>query len=335
MKNMRLKKILSVLLVLLLAFSVVACGDTSKTKAGDDENTSFNNVQLLMGTGGTSGTWYPVGGAICSSMNKVSGINVNVQASAGGVENIRTVANGERDLGMALYSLGNYALKGEEAFKGEKLDNIRGIAVMMPMAAQFLVRADSGITCIKDLKGKKVGVGAPGSGEEVCVREFLTANGMSYDDCDAKFISFTEQVTAFKDRQLDAIFIITTPPTSGILDAAAQADVALIPIAGEERDNILKQYSSYYATKIPADAYDFLSGDVETVGMGTLLFCSADLDENVVYAITKAMYDDADYLKTVHPALESLSAEYSIESMGDFPMHPGAEKYYKEIGLIK
>lgn len=336
---------IALLLTLIMALSLVGCGGSSTSaedsapadteeSADAEGELSFNNVNLVMGTASTTGTWYPIGGALCESMSKVDGINVTVQTSGGGVENVRTVASGERDIGMALFSLGVYAKEGKEAFEGQPLDNIRGISVQQPITAQFVVREDSGINCLADLQGKKVGIGAPGSGEEVTVREFLDANGMSYDDIDEQLISFTEQVEAFKNRQLDAIYIITTAPASGILDAAASLDVKLLPITGEEQANILEKYPFYYADKISAGAYDFLTEDVESVGMGTLLFTNAEADEDVIYAITKAMFDDVEHLRTVHPGLADLDAAFAAASMGEVELHPGAARYYKEAGLI-
>jgi TRAP transporter TAXI family solute receptor len=293
------------------------------------------DVNLVMGTASVSGTWYPVGGALCASMSKADGISVNVQTSGGGVENLRTVSSGDRDIGMAMYSLGVYAMKGIEAFKGSRLDNIRGIAVFMPITAQFAVREGGGINSVADLKGKRIGIGAPGSGEEVCVREILDANGLSYAEVDEKLISFSEQVTAFKDRQLDSMFIITTAPTSGYLDVSSQARITILPIAGREQENVLAKYPHYYKDIVRASAYDFLSKDVDTVGIGTLLFTNAEMDADVVYRITKAMFNDADHLKGVHEALKGLSAEFSVANMGSITLHPGAERYYREIGLIK
>jgi TRAP transporter TAXI family solute receptor len=292
-------------------------------------------ANLVMGTASVSGTWYPVGGALCASMSKADGVSVNVQTSGGGVENLRTVSSGDRDIGMSMYSLGVYAMEGVEAFKGTKLDNIRGIAVFMPIAAQFAVRDGGGIKSIADLKGKRIGIGAPGSGEEVCVREILDANGLSYADVDERLISFSEQVTAFKDRQLDAMFIITTAPTSGYLDVSSQAKITILPITGEEREKVIAKYPHYYRDSISASAYEFLSGDVDSVGIGTLLFTNAEMDADIVYKITKAMFDDAEHLKSVHEALKGLSPEFSIANMGKIKLHPGAERYYREIGLIK
>jgi TRAP transporter TAXI family solute receptor len=323
---MKMNSILSLLAAVLFFCGIYLSGGDTALAA---------DANLVMGTASVSGTWYPVGGAICASMSKADSVSVNVQTSGGGVENLRTVNSGERDIGMAMYSLGVYAMEGAEAFKGNKLDNIRGIAVFMPITAQFAVRDGGGINSVADLKGKRIGIGAPGSGEEVCVREILDANGLSYADVNEKLISFSEQVTAFKDRQLDAMFIITTAPTSGYLDVSSQAKITILPIAGEEQEKILVKYPHYYKDIISASAYDFLSKDVDSVGIGTLLFTNAEMDEEVVYKITKAMFDDAEHLRSVHEALKNLSAKFSVANMGSIKLHPGAERYYREIGLIK
>lgn len=327
-----LKKLLCTILILLMVFASVACATPEETNGDASEAPSYGNVNLVIGTGGVAGTWYPVGGVIASVMSNAPNITVTAQTAAAGVENIRLVSNGERDLGMASPNLIAYAQEGVEAFKGEKIDNIRSIAMMMPMAGHWVIRADAGIKSIADLKGKSVGTGAPGSGDEVVTRQIMELAGITYDDIDEQLLSFSEQVTAFKDRQLDSMFMMASVPTSSVLDAASQADCALLPVEGDFLDLVLETYPYCYATSISPADYGFLKEEVPTVGLGTCFFTSADLDEEIVYEITKAMFEGIETIQGAHKVMEAFTIETASEGLS-VKLHPGALRYYEEMGI--
>ncbi len=329
-KKKSLKTVISILLIMILSFTTFGC---SKGNDGG-ENTAAETVnQLIMGTGGVSGTWYPVGGVICGAISKSSIINATAQTAAGGVESIRLVDAGERQLGFAMPSLAIYAKKGIEAFEGTPVDSIRAICAFMPMEAHFIVRSDSGINSLADLKGKAIGTGAPGSGDEVMCREILDAVGITYDDCKPMKLSFSEQVTAFKDRQLDAMFMLASSPTSSVLDASSQADVKLLPIEGDLRDQILEKYPYYSPTAIPDANYNFIDNDVETIGIPTMMFTSADIEDDVVYEICKFMFDGIETIQAAHPSMKSFILETAIDGLA-VELHPGAQKYYEDNGVL-
>jgi len=330
MKKSLLMKWICVILVLSLGLLTVGCGGS-----GDDgeEGSAVAVNHMTMGTGGVSGTWYPVGGVICAAISKSPIINATAQTAAGGIESIRLVDSGERQLGFAMPSLAIYAEEGIEAFEGAPIDTIRAICAFMPMEAHFIVRANSGIETIADLKGKAIGTGAPGSGDEVMCREILNAVGITYNDCKPMQLSFPEQVTAFKDRQIDAMFMLASSPTSSVLDASSQADVVMLSIEGELRDQILAAYPYYSATTIPAANYTFLSEDLETIGIPTMLFTNANESEDVIYELCKYMFADLASIQEAHPSMQTFSEETAIEGL-TVKLHPGAEKYYKEAGVL-
>lgn len=337
-KNM--KRVFSSLLAGAMMLGLVACGTSSDSEGasgssgGDVSEVSDVSGNLVMGTGGVSGTWYPVGGAVCSAMSGGK-LNVTVQASGGGVENVRTVLAGERDLGLVGADVINYAYNGIGDFEGEDGSNLRVLFRFASAEAQLLARADSNINSLSDLKGHACGIGAVGSGDEVAFHSYLETIGMSYDDIDESLISYAEQATAFKDRRIDTMFTLATAPTSGILDVASQAKVKLVPISGEERDAIVTALPFYYAVTIPQDKYSFMEGDVETVGMDSMVFCSAELDDDQVYAILDNMFNNLDSVQTIHPSMATFTPEFAANA-GDFnvPMHDAAIKWFADHGYL-
>lgn len=317
------KKAISFAAVLVLCVAFAACG------GGGEGSSSSQN--LIMGTGGTSGTWYSVGGVICGALSTSDLLNATAQTSAGGVENIRLVSTNERQLGFCMPSLAIYAKDGVESFDGEKIENIRAICQFMPMQAHFIVRDKSSIKSIEDIKGKAIGTGAAGSGDEVMCREILDAVGITYDDVDEQLLSFSEQVTAFKDGQIDVMFMLASAPTASVMDAASQADCRILSVEGDLEKKVLDAHNYYYETTIPKDSYDFLKEDVTTIGISTMLFTNAEMSDDVVYEICNKMFEEAN-LKAIqesHGSMADFSLDTAIEGL-TVELHPGAQKYYDE-----
>ena len=327
-----MKKLLSLLLTFILVFSLAACGGGGETTT-DEGAEAVVSANLVMGTGGVSGTWYPMGGIMCGAMSKDQ-LNVTVQASGGGVENVRTILSGERDLGLAGGDVAYYGYASMYDFEGQDGSNLRSLAAFSPMQSQLVVRADSGITCIADLEGKAVGCGAVGSGDELAIRGLLGTVGLSYDDIDEYLLSVAEQATMFKDRKLDAMYLTASAPTSGVLDAASQADCALVNITGTERDNILAEFPFFKATSIPTTAYTFLETDAETIGLDTILLCSAELSDDVVYAILENMFANVEDVQAAHGSMANFTLETACAGEFAVPLHPAAEQFYKDHGVL-
>lgn len=330
-----MKKLFSLLLALLMVFSLVACG--AEPAAPAEEGGEAAPVEaagnLVMGTGGVSGTWYPLGGAMCGAMSKDK-LNVTVQASGGGVENVRTLLSGERDLGLAGGDIAYYGYAGVGDFEGEDGSKLCSLACFSPMETHLVVRADSGINCIADLNGKAVGCGAVGSGDEVAIRGLLGTVGLSYDDVDEYLLSVAEQSTMFKDRKLDAMYLTAAAPNSGVLDAASQADCALVPITGTERDNILAEYPFFHATTVTKDKYSFLTDDVETIGLDTILLCTTDLSDEVVYALLENLFAKVTEVQGAHSSMANFTIESACAGEFAVPLHPAAVQFYKDHGAM-
>jgi TRAP transporter TAXI family solute receptor len=317
------KKIICVL-VMAIFFLGFFCLDKSQAQ-----------TRLLMGTGGLAGVYYPIGGAIAKIItNKVQGIEATVQTSAAGMENLRLLSLKEIDMGLVQNSDAYNAFNGLMFFKDKPIKNIRGIAVLYPQPIQIVVRADSKINSFYDLKGKRVGVGAPGSGEETTFRRLLSVYKMTYDDIDEKLISLAEQAAQFKDRHIDAMWYVSGVPTSGILDVASVHAIKLVPISGKERDDLIKMDPYFIKSTVPKGSYPGMTQDVETVASPAYLICLESLKTDDVYRITKAIFDNLKDIAASHKQGENVKLETALIG-STIPLHPGAEKFYKEKGLVK
>lgn len=329
-----MKKILFLVYTCLISVALlVACSvDQAPTTTAKTDGAP---KQLIIGTGSMSGVYYPIGGAIATIINeKVQGVSATIQSTAGGVENLRLLKQKEIDVGMVGTSTAFYAYDGIEVFKDEKIDTIRGLAVLYPQPVQIVVAKDSPVQSFHDLVGKKVGVGPPASGDEAVFRELMSVAGYTYDDFEPQYISFSEQSSAFKDRQLDAMTFTAGVPTSGILDVASVKDVRLIPLDGELRENLLKKFPYYTKGIIPKGTYPGQDTDVETIIMPAYLVCSSDLSDEHVYAMLSALYENLDELAKAHAQGKNITLEGALQG-SSIPLHPGAEKFYREKGLLK
>lgn len=287
---------------------------------------------LTMGTGGVAGVWYPVGGVMGAAMSNSDIVSVTVQSSAASIENIRTVGTDERELGFATGGLLVFAQQGIEMWEGEAYPELAGLANFLFMENQFLTRKGSGIESLNDLAGKRVGTGAPGSGDEVFARGMLTAIGV-YDQLTPYQLSYAEQVTAFQDRQLDVIYGMAAAPTAAVLDAASQAEVIMLPVDGENREKVLELYPFFVEAEITTEQYSFLEANVPTVGSFTTMFTRMDIDEEVIYEAMKAMFADLETIQAAHPGMADFTPENAVMGM-PIELHPGARRFYEEVGAL-
>ena len=298
-------------------------------------NLASAQTRLLMGTGGLAGVYYPIGGAIAKIItSKVKGIETTVQTSAAGMENIRLLSMKEIDMGLVQNSDAYNAFNGLLFFKDKPIKNIRGIAVLYPQPIQIIVRADSNIKSFYDLKGKRVGVGAPGSGEETTFRRLMSVYNLTYKDMDAKLISLAEQSAQFKDRHLDAMWYVSGVPASGILDVASVLSIKLVPISGKERDALIKMDPYFIKSTVAKGSYPGMTENLETIASPAYLICLESLKEDDVYRMTKAMFENLNEIAASHKQGENVKLETALIG-STIPLHPGAEKFYREKGRIK
>ena len=308
--------IISVLMVVLLALS--ACG--SKTT-------------LKMATGGTTGTYYAYGGVVSQVLSqKINNLSFDVQSTGASKANIYLVSDGDADIAIVQNDVMYYAYNGTDLFDGEKVTGFSAMAGLYAEVCQIVAKGD--INSIEDLRGKRVSVGDVGSGVEFNARQILEAYGMTFDDIIVNNLSFGDSATALKDDKIDAFFCVAGAPTTAIVELATTNQIKLLEVDDEHVAKLTEKYPFYTKYDIPGGTYKGVDSDVQTVAVVATFIVSDDLKEDLVYDMTKALFENAEEIKTGHPKGAELDPEYSVSSIS-IPMHPGAEKYYKEIGALK
>ncbi|RUM35439.1 MAG: C4-dicarboxylate ABC transporter substrate-binding protein [Desulfobulbus sp.] len=297
---------------------------------------------VTIGTGGITGVYYPTGGAIAKMVNKKKkeyGIRATVESTGGSVFNINAVMNGDLEFGIAQSDRQYQAVHGlaEWKDKGPQKD-LRAVFSIHPESVTLVAAIDSGVKSIKDLKGKKVNIGNPGSGQRQNAIDALEAVGIDINkDIQAESIKASEAASLLQDGRIDAFFYTVGHPSGAIKEATSGARKVLIAdVAGPGIDKLLAKYPYYAKAIIPIKLYPGAKNDkdVQTFGVKATLITSAKVPDEVVYAITKEVFDNFEAFKKLHPAYGTLTKEKMLEGLSA-PIHPGALKYYKEVGLMK
>ena len=313
------KRVATICLALAMAVGVAGCG-------GGDSGEKFINIA----TGGTAGTYYPIGNAIADIIKKdVKGVDANAQSTGASVANINMLSEGRVEMAIVQNDIAYYALNGTELFE-KKVENLRGIASLYPETCQFVTLDGSGINSISDLKGKRVAVGAQGSGVEGNVRQILKVYGMTYDDISPQFLSFAEASTALRDGTVDVACLTAGYPTASVQDIASQKQIRLIPLDSDKVDALIAEYPFYTRTTIPANTYQGFSAEVPTVSVMAILVTNDKMDAQVGYDVTKAIFSNIVKLESAHSAAKSISKETALNGMNFVKMNEGAEKFLKE-----
>ena len=322
MKISTIKKTLAVGAVLAAAaVFFTGCNGNS-----DVEGKKFLNI----GTGGTAGTYYPIGGAIAEVLNKeIPGMSANAQSTGASVANVNMLGDGTIDLATVQNDIAYYAANGTEMFVDKKVNGLKGIAALYPETCQFVTLRSSGIKSLAELKGRRVAVGAVGSGVEANVRQILAAYGVSYDDIDAKFLSFAEGASALKDGNVDVAVLTAGYPTASVQDIAAQHPVRLLPVEDKVADDLIAQYPFYTKTVIPAGTYVGFDEAVPSVSVMAMLVAGPTVNEELGYTVTKAIFSNLDRLRTAHPVARQITRE-TVQMGMSLPMNAGAEKFFNE-----
>jgi len=292
-------------------------------------------VNLILATGGTSGTYYPFGGAMAQIFNsKIENMNVTAQSTGASVENLKLIGKKEAELAIVQNDMTDYAYNGTEAFKDAKIDNVRAIATLYPEVIQIVASADSGIVNLADVKGKKFSVGAPGSGVEANARQILDVMGMTYNDFSANYLSFSESADSLKDKHIDGFLFMSGIPNAAIQDTATTSNLTFVSIPDNVIKDLTTKYPFFTEFTIPAGTYKGQNADVKTVAAKATLVVGAEVSEDVVYKLTKALFENQAELATAHAKGKELKLEDAVQGIS-VPFHPGAEKYFKEVGAIK
>lgn len=283
-------------------------------------------------TGGTSGVYYPLGVALSEIYAKIPDVRTQVQATKASVENLNLLQQGKGEIGFVLGDAVELAVKGDaEAGFPKPLDKVRGIAAIYPNYVQIVASKESGIKSLADLKGKSLSVGAPKSGTELNARAILEAAGMSYADLGkVEYLPFAESVELMKNRQLDATLQSAGLGVASLKDLATSADITLVAVP---EDVAAKLGEAYTPAVIPAATYRGQEADVPTLAITNILVSNTDVSDEIAYQMTKLLFENLDTLKAAHSAANAIDPAKAATM--PVPLHPGAEKYYKETGLLK
>jgi TRAP transporter TAXI family solute receptor len=265
--------------------------------------------------------------------SKIPGMNVTAQATGASAENVRLVNKKEAELALVQSDTIDFAYHAKEAFK-EPLKKMSAIAILYPEIIQVVVGGDSKIKSFTDLKGMKIGVGAPGSGTEANFRQLCDVYGIKKEEVKAQFLSFAESAEQFKDRHIDAFIVTAGIPNAAIMDVAVMQSIRILSLPDDKIAQLTKKYPFLSSTVIPANTYKNQSADVKTIAVSAVLIASSELPENVVYNLTKVLFDNQAELATTHAKGKELNLKTAARGVS-IPFHPGAVKYYKEKGTMK
>lgn len=292
---------------------------------------------LSIATGGTGGVYFPVGGAYAELINRyIDGFTAVAEVTGASVENVGLVSRGDSDMALVLADTLQQAFEGTGRFGPDgdlpQLANLRGIAVAYSNTVHIVTLADSGITSLQDLRGRRVSVGAPGSGTEVSAQTILNANGITYDDISEQFLNFNETADALRDGQIDAGFWSVGAPTSSILSLAETRTIRIIPFTEEEIENSIAADPTFAAVNLPGGSYTGQAEDVPTIGTPNVIIVAAEMDDDFVYDFLTVLFDNIDEVIAVHPSANETTIELSL-SASPVPLHPAAVRFYQDRGF--
>ena len=288
--------------------------------------------QLSIATGGTGGVYYPMGGGLAEIINAhVDGYSATAEVTGASVENMGLIATGDADIAFALADTVQQAFGGTGRFEGQALPMLRGLAVSYANMVHIVALEGSGITTLADLRGKRVSIGAPGSGTEVNAAAILNANGITYDDIDEQRLNFNETADALANGDIDAGIWSVGAPTSSIMNLATTNTIVLIALSEAEMAAAQAVDPVFAMTSLPGGTYEGVANDTAVLGVPNVLVVSSDMSDDLAYAITRAMFEQIEALRAVHPAANETSFEFTMLAT-PIPLHPGAVRYYEEIG---
>ncbi|MGF1878221.1 TAXI family TRAP transporter solute-binding subunit [Photobacterium frigidiphilum] len=294
---------------------------------------------ITIGTGGVTGVYYPTGGAICRLVNKdrkTHGIRCSVESTGGSIYNINTIRAGELDLAIAQSDWQHHAYNGTSLFEEKgPFKSLRSVFSLHAEPFTVVARADSGIKTFDDLKGKRVNIGNPGSGQRGTMEVLMKAKGWTMKDF--KLVSelkASEQSKALCDNKIDAMIYTVGHPSGAIKEATTSCSSVIVEVAGPVIDKLVDENAFYRIVTIPGGMYTGSENGVKTFGVGATFVSSTQVDNNVIYAVTQSVFDNFNEFKRLHPAFSGLKKEEMIKDGLSAPLHDGAKKYYIEVGLL-
>jgi len=313
-----MKKLSLVLVALAIVSLIVACGAPKQTF-------------VSIASGGTGGTYYPLAGAMAGIWNDgIKGMNAAAQTTGASVANVNLLREGKADVIFVQNDIAYYAVNGLELFKDKAFPDMKGMAILYPETCQLIVLANSGIQNVAGLKGKKVAVGAAGSGVEANARQIMAAAGVTYADIQVQYLSFNEAASNLKDGNIDAAFLTAGHPTAAVQDISATKAINVVKIDDTIVAKLQSTYPFYTKTTIPAGTYKGVDADTQTVAVQAMLAVSAKLDAAVVEKMLQTMYAAAgsERLTAAHAKAGAMITLQNAQAGMSLPLHAGAEKFY-------
>lgn len=343
-----------IMLIAVVSLTLTACGgggnnakkentnatkteETAKTEEATGDITAEGLMEtkggfMSVATGGTGGTYYPLGGALSNILNN-AGVDYTATAQATGAskENVELVTRGDAEIAFIQNDVAYYAVNGTDIFEGEKKPSLRGLCCLYPEIVQIVASDDSGIKTIDDLKGKRVAVGAPGSGVEVNVKQILDIHGITYDDLGkVDYLSFAEAADQIKSGQIDATFLTAAIPSSAITELATTHDVHLVPIAEDKAEALIAKYPFYVNLHITPSEYKGQDEEISVVAVQSMLAVDERMAEEDAYNIVKLLFENLDTMKESHARGGDIALDKALDGMS-IELHPGAQKYFDEV----
>ena len=289
-------------------------------------------ASISIAAGGIAGTYYPIGVAIAAAITKTTDMQATAETGNAAVANTDLVADGKVEAAFSQADVTAWAYNGQLMFRGKPLKNIRAIAALYPETLQLVISKQSGIKTVADLKGKSVGVGAPGSGTEGDARTIFDTVGLKYEDVKVDFIDFSAISNRFRDDQIDAGFVVAGVPTLALMNLTAAKDVMILNFDEDTMGTLVKANPFFIPHIIPAGTYRGIDTDVATPAVMALLITSDSVPEEVIYNLTKGIFENIDEVRKSHAMAENIKLETATTGL-TAPLHPGAAKYYREKGI--
>jgi len=319
----------------ILLASALALGLTGIGSGGAQ---AADETFITIGTGGQTGVYYVVGQSICKLVNRGTSshsVKCTAPSTGGSIDNINAIRNGDRQMGVAQSDWQHHAYHGTSKFEGQGYDKLRAVFSVHGEPFTVVARADAGIKSFADLKGKRVNIGNPGSGQRATMDVVLDALGWSVDDFSlASELKSSEQAGALGDNKIDAMIFTVGHPAGSIQEATTTTDANLVAVEGAEIDGLIAKSPYYAKAVIPGGMYKGTDSDVTTFGVKATFVSSSDVPADTIYQVVKAVFDNFERFKKLHPAFANLKEEDMIKGGLSAPLHDGAVKYYKERGWM-
>jgi TRAP transporter TAXI family solute receptor len=311
--------LITVALFLLLGFGAYANG---------------SGQHLRMATGGSSGTYYTYGSEVGPILTKKTGIPFTMQSTGASKANIQLIAAGEAEIAIVQNDVMDYAYKGTEFFSGEQSQEFAAMAGLYTEVCQIVANPAAGIRAIADLKGKIVSVGDIGSGTEFNARQILEAYGITFNDIDKQNLGFGASADALRNNTIDAFFCVAGAPTAAIVALSIEKDIRILEIDDDHAAALIRDYPFYIQFPIAGGSYRGLTSRIKTVAVKAAFIVSKHLSKDIVYRMTRALLESREEIRNIHIKGAELTSEYAVRGIS-IPFHPGAEQYFREIGVIR